>query len=43
MAATDIHATTEELLGQLFSVRSMPKLYKEDQLSQKTSAGLKSV
>jgi hypothetical protein len=32
MAATDMHVTTEELLEALFSVRSLPRLYKEGQL-----------
>jgi hypothetical protein len=32
MAATDIHATTEELLEAVFSVRSVPKLYNKSQL-----------
>jgi hypothetical protein len=33
MAATDTHATIEELLEAVFSVRSLPNLYNEDQLS----------
>jgi hypothetical protein len=32
MATTDTHATTEELLEEMFSVRSVPKLYNEGQL-----------
>jgi hypothetical protein len=31
MAAIDIHATTEELLEAVFSVRSMPRLYNKEQ------------
>jgi hypothetical protein len=31
IAATDMHAT-EEVLEEVFSVRSMPRLYNEDQL-----------
>jgi hypothetical protein len=33
MAATDRHATIEELLEAVFSVRSVPSLYNEGQLS----------
>jgi hypothetical protein len=32
MAATDTHATREKLLEGMFSVRSVPMLYNEDQL-----------
>jgi hypothetical protein len=32
MAVTDTHATLEELLVAVFSVRSVPRLYNEDQL-----------
>jgi hypothetical protein len=32
MAATDKHATTEELLEAVFSVRSVPRLYTGGQL-----------
>jgi hypothetical protein len=32
MAATDTHVTIEELLEAVFSVRSVPRLYNEDQL-----------
>jgi hypothetical protein len=32
MAGTGTHAMTEELLEALFSVRSVPRLYNEDQL-----------
>jgi hypothetical protein len=32
MAATDTHATIEELLEAVFSVRSVPRLYNESQL-----------
>jgi hypothetical protein len=32
MATTDTHATIEELLEAVFSVRSVPKLYNGDQL-----------
>jgi hypothetical protein len=32
MAAIDTHGTIEELLEAVFSVRSMPRLYNEDQL-----------
>jgi hypothetical protein len=32
IAATDTHATIEELLEAMFSVWSVPSLYKEDQL-----------
>jgi hypothetical protein len=37
MAATDTHATTEELLKYVSSVRSVPKLYNEGQLLLKES------
>jgi hypothetical protein len=37
MAATDMHAITEELLEAMFSVRSVPRLYNEDQLPLPTS------
>jgi hypothetical protein len=33
MAATDTHATIEGLLKTAFPVRSVPRLYNEDQLS----------
>jgi hypothetical protein len=33
MATTDMHTTIEELLEAAFSVRSVPRLYNEDQLS----------
>jgi hypothetical protein len=36
-ADTDTLATTEELLEAVFSVRSVPRLYKEDQLSLQVS------
>jgi hypothetical protein len=32
MAATDMHATIEELLEAVFSMQSMPRLYNEGQL-----------
>jgi hypothetical protein len=32
MTATDMHATTEELLEGVFAVRSVPRLYNNDQL-----------
>jgi hypothetical protein len=32
MAATDMHATIEELLEAVFSVRSVPRLYNEGRL-----------
>jgi hypothetical protein len=32
MAATDTHATTEELLEAVVSVRSVPRLYNEGEL-----------
>jgi hypothetical protein len=32
MASTNMHATTAELLENVFSVRSMPRLYNEAQL-----------
>jgi hypothetical protein len=32
MAPTEKHATIEELLETVFSVRSVPRLYKEGQL-----------
>jgi hypothetical protein len=32
IAATDTHATIEELLEAVFPVRSVPSLYNEDQL-----------
>jgi hypothetical protein len=35
MAATDMYATTEELLEEVFSMRPMPKLYNEGQLPLK--------
>jgi hypothetical protein len=37
MAATDTHATVEELLVALFSVRSVPSLYNEGQLPSEES------
>jgi hypothetical protein len=37
MAATDTHAATEELLGEVFSLRSMSRLYNEDQLPLRDS------
>jgi hypothetical protein len=33
MTATDTHATIEELLEAVFSVRSVPRLYNEEQLT----------
>jgi hypothetical protein len=33
MAATDTHATKEELVEAVFSVQSVLRLYNEDQLS----------
>jgi hypothetical protein len=32
MAATDTHATIEELLEAVFTMRSVPRLYNEEQL-----------
>jgi hypothetical protein len=32
MAATNTHVPIEELLEEVFSVRSVPRLYNEDQL-----------
>jgi hypothetical protein len=32
MTATDTHATIEELLEALFSVRSVPRIYNDGQL-----------
>jgi hypothetical protein len=37
MAATDTHATIEELLEAVFCVRYVPRLYNECQLSLKES------
>jgi hypothetical protein len=37
MAATDTHATVEEMLEAMFSVRSVPRLYNEVQLSLEES------
>jgi hypothetical protein len=37
MAATDKHATIEELLEAVFAVRSVPRLYKEEQLQLRDS------
>jgi hypothetical protein len=37
MAATDTHVTIEELLGEVFSMRSVPKLYNEEQLRLRES------
>jgi hypothetical protein len=37
-AATDMHATTEELLEAVFSVRSMLRLYNKDQLLVKAES-----
>jgi hypothetical protein len=37
MAATDTHAIIEELLEVVFSVRSVPRLYKEKQLQLRES------
>jgi hypothetical protein len=37
MTATDTHATIEELLEAVFSVRSLPRLYNESQLQLETS------
>jgi hypothetical protein len=34
MAATDMYATTEELLEAVFSARSVPRIYNEDQLQK---------
>jgi hypothetical protein len=39
MAATDMHATIGELLEAAFSVRSVPRLYNEDQLPFVVSPG----
>jgi hypothetical protein len=39
MVATDTHATIEELLEAVFSVRSLPRLYNEDQLPSAVSRG----
>jgi hypothetical protein len=40
LAATNTHATIVELLETMFSVRSVPSLYKEDQLPfERESAG----
>jgi hypothetical protein len=33
----DTHATIEELLGAVFSVQSMPRLYNSDTLAMKNS------
>jgi hypothetical protein len=37
MAATDTHATIEELLEAVFSVLSVPRLYNEGQLPLRNS------
>jgi hypothetical protein len=37
MAATDAHATIEELLEVVFFVQSMPRLYDEEQLQLRES------
>jgi hypothetical protein len=37
MAATDAHATMEELLEAVFSVQSVPRLYNEEQLRLRVS------
>jgi hypothetical protein len=37
MAEIDPHATIEELLEAMFSVRSVPRLYNEDQLPLRVS------
>jgi hypothetical protein len=37
VAATDTQATTQELLEAVFSVRSVPRLYNEDQLPLQVS------
>jgi hypothetical protein len=37
MATTDLHGTTKEVLEEVFSVRSMPRLYNEDQLPSEES------
>jgi hypothetical protein len=37
MAATDTHATIEENLEAMFSVRSVPRLYKKDQVALRVS------
>jgi hypothetical protein len=37
MAATNKHGTIEELLEAVFSVRSMPRLYNEQQLRLRMS------
>jgi hypothetical protein len=37
MAATDMHATMEELLGAMFSVQFMLRLYNEGQMSLESS------
>jgi hypothetical protein len=34
MAATDMHAATENLLDAVFSVRPVPRLYNEGQLQK---------
>jgi hypothetical protein len=38
MAAKETHATIEELLVAMFSVRSMPRLYNKDQLPLEESS-----
>jgi hypothetical protein len=38
MAATDTYATIEELLEAVFCVRSVPRLYNEDQLRLRESS-----
>jgi hypothetical protein len=37
MAAKDTHVTIEEIMGAVFSVRSVPWLYNEDQLKLRES------
>jgi hypothetical protein len=37
MTVTDTHATTDELLDPVFSFRSVPRLYKEEQLQLRVS------
>jgi hypothetical protein len=37
MAATDTHATINEMLEAVFSVQSVPRLYDEDQLPLRES------
>jgi hypothetical protein len=37
MAATDAHAAIDELLKAVLSVRSVPRLYKEEQLRLRES------